>query len=116
MPAQLPNYLRTHRKRLGLSQEEVAFLLGTRHGDKVCRYERFIRQASLEAALACEVIFQKSVRDLFFGLYQKIERNVAARAKVLSHRTARRGSSRHTARKCLALNMIASGVSKPKAS
>ena len=42
----LPNYLRPHRKRLGLSQEEVAFLLGFRGESKgagVCKDERFER-------------------------------------------------------------------------
>ena len=48
MPSpQLTNYLRTNRKRLGLSQEEVAFVLGFKGEDKgikVCRDENFARQ------------------------------------------------------------------------
>src|SRR5258708_38807061 len=50
----LHNYLRAHRKRLGLSQDEVAYLLGAESGAKVCRYERLVRGASLETALAFE--------------------------------------------------------------
>jgi hypothetical protein len=46
------NYLRSNRKRLALSQDEVAFLLGALSGTKVCRYERFVRTPSLETALA----------------------------------------------------------------
>src|ERR1022692_2737361 len=53
---QLPNHLLSNRKRLALSQGEVAFLLGTESGAQVCRYEQFDRQPSLETALACEVI------------------------------------------------------------
>src|ERR1041384_3504983 len=82
----LPNYLRANRKRLALSQDEVAFLLGTRSGGKVCRYERFVRQPSLETALAYEAIFRRSVSELFPGLYQKVERDVAERAKILGER------------------------------
>jgi transcriptional regulator with XRE-family HTH domain len=116
MSSQLPNYLRANRKRLGLSQEEVAFLLGTPSGAKVCRYERFVRQPSLETALACEVIFQKSIRELFLGLYQQIEHDVVERARVLAHRTGRRPSSRQTLQKCQTLGMIVSNYAKHKKS
>lgn len=85
--SQLPNYLRSHRKRLALSQEEVAYLLGVQSGAKVSRYEQFARQPSLETAFAFEVIFQRSASELFGGLYQKVEREVTARAKVLAERT-----------------------------
>jgi hypothetical protein len=38
--ASLSNYLRTHRKRLALSQEEVAFLLGAKGMDKGIKVSR----------------------------------------------------------------------------
>jgi len=87
--ASLSNYLRIHRKRLSLSQEEVAFLLGARgldKGSKVCRDENFAREPSLQAALAYEVIYGKSVRELFAGLHAQVEREVVERAGVLRHR------------------------------
>ena len=104
---QLPNYLRSNRKRLALSQDEVAFLLGTQSGAKVCRYERFAREQSLETALACEVIFQRSASELFGGLYQKVEQKVTARAKALAERTDRQKPNRQTAYKRQILNNIA---------
>jgi transcriptional regulator with XRE-family HTH domain len=104
---QLPNYLRANRKRLALSQDEVAFLLGTQSGAKVCRYERFAREPSLETALACEAIFKRSVSELFPGLYQKVEREVAARAKALAGKTDGRKPTRQTARKREALAELA---------
>jgi transcriptional regulator with XRE-family HTH domain len=94
---QLPNYLRANRKRLALSQDEVAFLLGAQSGAKVCRYERFVREPSLETALAFEAIFKRSVSELFGGLYQKVEREVAERVKILNQRKDR---GKETARKC----------------
>ena len=103
---QLPNYLRANRKRLALSQDEVAFLLGTRSGAKVCRYERFVREPSLETALAFEVIFKRSVSELFGGLYQRVERDVAGRAKTLAERKDRR-ANRQSARKHEALSDLA---------
>ncbi len=105
---QLPNYLRANRKRLALSQDEVAFLLGTHSGAKVCRYERFVREPSLETALACEAIFKRSVSELFPGLYQKVEREVAARARALAGKTDRRKPNRQTVRKREALAALMS--------
>ena len=84
--SQFSNYLLSNRKRLSLSQEEVAFLLGNISGAQVSRYERFTREPTLETALALEAIFQRSASELFNGLYQKVEQEVAARAKTLSHR------------------------------
>lgn len=101
--SQLPNYLRSNRKRLALSQDEVAFLLGTRSGAKVCRDERFIREPSLKTALAYEVIFQKPTRELFGGLYQEIEQEVAARAKTLANRIDRDNPNRQITQKLKAI-------------
>jgi transcriptional regulator with XRE-family HTH domain len=87
--SQLTNYLRTNRKRLDLSQEEVAFMLGYKGGDKgikVCRDENFARVPSLQMALAYEAIYGKPIRELFGGLYEQIEKEVAERAKVLMYR------------------------------
>lgn len=86
MSSQLPNYLRAQRKRLSLSQDEVAFLLGAESGAKVCRYERFTREPSLRTALACEAVFHKPVRELFAGLYATVEREVESRAKILARK------------------------------
>lgn len=83
---QLPNYLRANRKRLGLSQKDVAFLLGGQSGAKISKYENFSRTPSLEAALALEAIHKRSVSELFGGLYQKAEGKVAKRAKTLLDR------------------------------
>jgi transcriptional regulator with XRE-family HTH domain len=104
---QLPNYLVANRKRLALSQDEVAFLLGTENGTTVCRYERFVRAPSLETALAYEAMFKRSVSELFPGLYQKAEQEVAARAKALVERTGRPKSNQRAARKREALLELA---------
>jgi transcriptional regulator with XRE-family HTH domain len=79
----LPNYLRTHRKRLALSQKDIAFLLGVKSGAKVSHYERFTRLPSLKTALAFEFLFQIPVRELFEGLYQESERKIEERAMLL---------------------------------
>jgi transcriptional regulator with XRE-family HTH domain len=99
--SQLTNYLRTNRKRLVLSQEEVAFMLGFKGEDKgikVCRDEKFAREPSLQMALAYEAIYGRPVRELFAGLYEQIEQEVAERAKILTYRIDRKPNpKRHQA-------------------
>ena len=87
--ASLSNYLRTNRKRMALSQEEVAFLLGINgmnKGVKVCRDESLTREPNLQIALAYEAIYGKPVSELFAGMYEQAEQDVAERAKLLSYR------------------------------
>ena len=108
----LPNYLRAHRKRLFLSQDDVAFLLGVQSGAKVSRYEGFVRQAGLETALAYEAIFEASVRILFPGLYRRIEQQVVMRARVLMYRRQLQGPKRNSTRKLQSLTKIAGRHSK----
>jgi len=100
--AQLPHYLRANRKRLALSQDDVAFLLGVQSGAKISRYEHFARVPSLETALACEVIFKRSASELFGGLYEKVEAEVAARAAKLA---AEKGRARSAERRATIANL-----------
>jgi DNA-binding XRE family transcriptional regulator len=107
---QLSNYLRSNRKRLTLSQKEVAFLLGVKSEANVCRHERFFYEPSLETALAYQVIFKRSTSELFGGLYQKVEQDVAARAKALSKII--NGEKPVTARKREILTDLAAGINR----
>jgi transcriptional regulator with XRE-family HTH domain len=82
----LSNYLRTIRMRSGLSQDEVAYLLGVESGAEVSRHETFRRMPTLKTALSYEVIFGVSVRELFAGEYEKVEEEIRARATELASR------------------------------
>ena len=95
--ASLTNYLRPNRRRLSLSQEEVAFLLGvcgTDRGIKVSRDENLNRRPNLETALAYEAIYGIPIRELFAGLYAQVERDVAERTKILRHRKNRKSNAK----------------------
>ena len=104
---QLPNYLKANRKRFALSQDEVALLLGSNNGAQVCRYERFAREPSLATALAYEAIFKRSVSELFSGLYQQVEQEVAERARLLLEKQAAGKGRQRTARRRDALAELA---------
>jgi transcriptional regulator with XRE-family HTH domain len=114
-PSSFSNYLLANRKRLGLSQAEVAYLLGTESGSKVCRYEQFARAPNLEAAFAYEAVFQKPASDLLPGMYRKISKDVVKRAQALLRKTERQPPGRRRERKLKALgHIISKHAQKPK--
>jgi transcriptional regulator with XRE-family HTH domain len=104
----LPNYLRTYRRRVGFSQDEVAYLLGVQTGAQVCRYERHARRPSLETAWSLEVILGAPARDLFLGDYRKVQGRVIQRAVFLIKKLGATVSDRRVARKLETLRGILS--------
>lgn len=106
LPDRLPNYLKMHRKRAGLSQAELARLLGCRSAGKVSRYEHFKRVPTLETALACEQIFGVPVRELFAGLTDEIIRDTRKQARALQRYLAARHDQKVVGRKLQALLSI----------
>lgn len=102
------NYLRAHRKRTGLTQDELALLLGCKDGTKVSRYERLCRAPNLETAFACQAIFSVPAHELFPGIYQNVEHVIKKRAELLKKKLG--GMPSNAVRECKrrALNAIAS--------
>ena len=82
----LENYLRSYRKESGLTQQEVAFLLGCGNGAQVSRYEKRHHLPPLETALACEAIFGIPISELFAGMRQGIDKDIAKRRLELRTR------------------------------
>lgn len=110
----LPNYIRHHRKRLGLSQEDVAFLLGWNWSAQTSRYEHFCRIPTLRTALALSYIFQTSIQDLFSGEKQEVEEAVSRRAEILEEQLQQKNAGRSAARKLAFLRTIISpGANHP---
>jgi transcriptional regulator with XRE-family HTH domain len=87
----LENYLRTYRKKSGLRQREVAFLLGCQNGAQVSRYERRRRLPPLGTALAWEAIFGVPVSELFAGLRENIGEDIKKRLLELRSKLEKGG-------------------------
>lgn len=85
----LKTYLRTHRKRTGLSQQDVGYLLGATDGSVVSRHEIAGRLPKLDTALAYGLIFDVDVESLYAGAIDQIERGVRRRAASLVTRVQR---------------------------
>lgn len=99
MSRTLHNYLRTYRKRSGLSQKEMAFLLGSTSAAKVSRYERLKRAPNPETIFAYQIIFGAAPSELFAGMVEKVEQKVKRRARMLAARLEKQPHSRRCTKK-----------------
>ena len=77
------SYLRTHRDHSGLCQHEVSLLIGLGSGQIVSRYETSKHVPKLDAAIACQVLFDEVAEALFPGLSREVEEDVAQRIRQL---------------------------------
>ncbi|MGO8972217.1 MAG: helix-turn-helix transcriptional regulator [Steroidobacteraceae bacterium] len=83
MERRFKSYLRTFRRSRGLTQKELAFLIGAESSTTVSRLEQLKRPPNLTAAFACRVIFDTCAIDIFPGLFSEIHEAVQARATEL---------------------------------
>lgn len=114
MPLQpLSHYLKMYRKRSGLSQDELALLLGCKSGSKVSRYERSGRVPRIDALLALEVVFREPVREIFRGRYERVRRDVRRRAQRLSRKVDARALTPGNKRKLDFLTEVINPNTRP---
>ena len=78
----LENYLRTYRKKAGLSQRDIGVLLAY-SGDAISRYEQSTTMPPLFAAIAYEIIFQTPVSVLFPGIRDAAKSAITDRLRKL---------------------------------
>ena len=69
----LINYVRTHRRKTGLTQRDLAKLLGYDACGVIARHERCEGLPSLVRALSYEVLFQTQISEIFTGLTEIVE-------------------------------------------
>jgi transcriptional regulator with XRE-family HTH domain len=67
------NRLWQTRKRRGLEQKHVAYLLNHHTADQVSRYELGTRMPTLETALLLEMIYGAPLRVLYKDLYERLQ-------------------------------------------
>ena len=98
----LGSYLRTHRRRSGLSQRALASVLGLKNEGQISRYERMQVMPTLVVALGYETLFRIPVSELFAGAHQTIrldiEENLRKLETELQHSTGKGPRAAATAR------------------
>jgi transcriptional regulator with XRE-family HTH domain len=75
------NRLWQTRKRRGLEQKNVAYLLNHHTADQVSRYELGTRTPTLETALMLEMIYGAPLRVLYKDLYERLQGEFRERLK-----------------------------------
>ncbi|MBV9760290.1 MAG: helix-turn-helix transcriptional regulator [Acidobacteriaceae bacterium] len=90
------NYLRAHRRTRGLSQRELALLVGYKNEWQVSRHELAKTIPPLTIALAYEVVFEVPVAQLFKEVH-----SIATAAVALNFAELRAVVERQTAKQPL---------------
>ena len=112
--SKLPNYLRTYRRRLHLSQDDVAFLLGSKSGAQISRYERAQQAPTLRILLAYQFLLGTPIRELYGGVAQKSERDLKKRIRRLIQELTRGELGRLSKVKVASLAAISKGLSSAR--
>ncbi len=116
MHTPLPTYLRAHRRRAGLTQDELGFLLGPIDPSEISRVERNRRPPNLRLVATTEMMFGVQGRDLFPEFYSRQERDLMDRLMYMYRVLQRRPRSEELDRKLQMLLRAATrvGVRRPK--
>lgn len=83
MDQRLISYVRPLRRRWGLTQAELAFLIGSKTHAAVSRIEALKTYPSLAEAIACSIIFDTPPPELFPELYGTVFEFVLRQAAEL---------------------------------
>jgi transcriptional regulator with XRE-family HTH domain len=78
------NNLKSHRKRSGFTQEELAFLLGLKEHSAISRFEHGEREPGLRTALAYRMLFHRDLHELFPHVHEEVSAQIGKRAERLS--------------------------------
>ena len=97
--------VRQARKHHSLTQDELAHLLGIYQGN-ISRLESGETPPDLETAFSLQVIFGRSLHDLFPTLYDNIEDAVMRRAATLDRRLSERPTLNAAAKRRLLKGMV----------
>ena len=76
-------YLRAYRRRWGLSQSELAILIGFNDRGMISRIERQMRRPSLSTAIACRILFGMHAIEIFPAFFADVEEAVLERVQAL---------------------------------
>jgi len=72
-------YLRLLRRRSGLSQRQLARILGSITAAQISRHERSVTPPSLLAAFGYQAVFQQPASDIFPGFFHTVEAGIEER-------------------------------------
>lgn len=107
MSPPLYNQTKTSRKKAGLSQDDVAFLLGKESGSYVSRVEQNKITPDLFTALSYQILFDIQVHQMFAGIYTEIQPILITRIAKLTNILEKKGGSLKIRKRIVILNEVA---------
>ena len=114
MSPPLNNYLRTHRKTVGLSQKDVAFLLGKKSGSCISKFEQSKTYPNLRSSLSYQIFFETPAEELFAGVHNQVELQTLNRIAKLITILERKGNNPKILRRINYLEEVARRIAKSK--
>jgi transcriptional regulator with XRE-family HTH domain len=94
MSLSIKSLLRTQRRLWGLTQKELAKLLGIGERAHVSKLEHGSRHPNIKTAIGTHVLFGIEIRSLFPRLWHEVEEEVMRRiyafSKIVEHGTSRK--------------------------
>jgi len=106
-------FVRSHRRKWGFTQVELACLLGLSSRSAVSRIERAERIPTTATIIACGIIFGLATSDLFPSLQDDIEQSVILTVTALHEELAGR-TDKVSARKRALLAEVLERISSRK--
>jgi DNA-binding XRE family transcriptional regulator len=108
------SHIRTHRKRSGFTQRELAALMGHSNAVKVWRHEQGITLPSLADALRYGAIFRVPVAQIFPTIQEAVSKDSAIRLTkletALGKKTSRDRNGNATAQKLRFISAWKNGI------
>src|SRR5690242_4594284 len=80
------NYLRTYRKKLGLTQREVAEILGFKSAAQLCDLELGEVMPTTRDCVAFGVLYKRSFRELWPNMNLEMEAQIDGNIRRFIHR------------------------------
>lgn len=86
------SYVRTYRKKSGLTQNELATLMGHKNAARISSHERGVTLPSLTVALHYEALFRIPVSELFPSVYETATRTIETRLAEMESSFAKKSA------------------------
>jgi len=106
------SYVRRNRRQWGLTQRELAELLGLSSSGAVSRIEHSKRRPSTATLIACSIVFGLVTPDLFPILHVEIEEAVLGTAKELYERLETKNDKQSERKQKLLKDILARAIKR----
>lgn len=104
-------FVRAHRRRWGFTQRELGRLIGLTSRTAVSRIEMSKRKPTTKTVIACAIIFDLALDEIFPSLHEEVEHAVVHRATALREELGNQADEL-SIRKCAFLDEVLARITK----